>query len=244
MKLSACAALVIVAVLGLGGCAAQRQVQTPVPEMNLAEPLPAVAASFTTRLETQHGHRDGGQLPGPQTWRFFRETDSVEIEDLQTQSGEFWQRDGGTQFLFKLFHADGKGIEYRMDDLEMLEISRSWQQHALLIEPELLQSLALVETGWRDGYPFRRFKGEVAGSALEITWRLDLNLPLQIRRGDGGHVEITELTAAYPLAESPWVRRNRTGYDIIDYADLGDRESDPFVARVQGQLPGGHVHRH
>ncbi len=246
--------VLVVGLLALVGCTQQRQSAsaqptTQVPELNLSAPLPAVAATYvTTRAELVHDAKAArdhvAHESEPLEWRFFREVDRVEIEDLRSQSGELWQRDGATQFFFKLFHADRRSIEYRTDDLLMLEISPSWQQHALLMEPATLEKMTLVEAGWRDGYPYRRLRSVANNEMLEVTWRVDLNVPMQIERRHGDHVETTVLKTLYPLDKSPWARRDHSAYEVIDYADLGDRESDPFVARIQKQLPGGHQHHH
>ncbi len=224
--------------------------------LDVTEPLPNVAATYSTRREVanaaehKHTHADkavhaeGAHVGKVLQWRFFREADRVEIEDLTSQTGELWQRDGKTQFFFKLFHADRRSIEYRMDDLQNLNITASWQQHTLLIDPDILRQLAVVKTGSRDGYAFAQLKGTVKGEAWEIMWRSDLKLPTKIRREHEGHVEVTELETVHPLTTSPWPRRDHASYEVIDYADLGDRESDPFVIRVQSQLPGGDVHHH
>lgn len=227
--------------------------------LDLNEPLPNIAATYVTHRELAHSaddkhehahhadpavHKAEAHAGQTLQWRFFREADRAEIEDLTSQTGELWQRDGKTQFFFKLFHADRRSIEYRMDDLQNLNITSSWQQHILLVDPEILRQLAVVKTGSRDGYAFAQLKGTVKGETWEIMWRSDLKLPAKIRREHEGHVEVTELEAVHPLAASPWPRRDHVAYEVIDYADLGDRESDPFVIRVQSQLPGGDVHRH
>jgi hypothetical protein len=203
-----------------------------VPELNLTAPLPTIAAAYvTTRTEVPHAesekhhhekHSREKKQAATVEWRYYREQNRVEVEDLKSETGELWLRDGNTQFFFKLFHADRRGIEYRMDDLQILQVTASWQQHALLIDPEVLQKLTLIEAGWR----------------------VDLNLPLEIKRSDAEHSETTRLQSVHPLDKSPWQRRDHGNYEMIDYADLGDRESDPFVIRVQSQLPGGDVHHH
>src|SRR5690606_4611959 len=225
--------------LPLAGCTSteSKQAVAAVPELNLTAPLPAIAATYiTTRRQiaraanknTDHGEHDHKtQEAAAVEWRFYREQNRVEVEDLKSDTGELWLRDSNTQFFFKLFHADRRGIEYRMDDLQILQVTASWQQHALLIDPGVLQKLTLIEAGWRDGYPYRRLHGENKGERIEVTWRIDLNLPQEIKRSDAEHSETTRLQAVFPLAQSPWQRRDHGDYEMIDYADLGDRESDP-----------------
>lgn len=218
-----------------------------VPPLNLAMPLPEVAVEYVTTRTIEgerHAHGHDHPAPGTVTWRFFREHDRIDIENLEARTGERWQRDGNTQFFFKTFHADRRSVEYRMDDLKVINAALSWQQHAMLIDPSVLRALAEQDAGWRDGYPYRRYAGTVDGERLDVVWRVDLNLPVVLERERAEFRERTELKAAHALASAPWRRPDQTDYDVIDFADLGDRERDPFVLRVQAQLPGGDVHHH
>lgn len=222
-------------------------IERAVPPLDLAAPLAEVAASYvTTRTvdEGSHAHDHAHERAGEAEWRFFREHDRIDVENLAARTGERWQRDGKTQFFFKVFHADRKSFEYRTDDLIVINATLSWQQHALLIDPQVLQSLSLREAGWRDGYPFRRYSGTVNGEKLDVVWRVDLNLPVVLERERGDVRERTLLKAVHPLAQAPWTRPDQSDYEVIDFADIGDRERDPFVQRVQAQLPGGDVHHH
>ncbi|GAB3383427.1 hypothetical protein GCM10027514_23590 [Azotobacter armeniacus] len=218
-----------------------------VPALDLAEPLPEVAATYvTTRVVEPGGHAHGHDHPpaGEAEWRFFREKDRIDIENVEARTGERWQRDGRTQFFFKVFHADRRSVEYRADDLMMINAALSWQPHALLIDPQVLQSLALQDAGWRDGYPYRRYSGMAGGEKLDVLWRVDLKLPVVLERERADYRERTELKAVHPLAASPWTSPDQSDYEVIDFADIGDLERDPFVQRVQAQLPGGDVHHH
>ena len=218
-----------------------------IPPLDLAVPLPDVAALYvTTRADEDrsHAHEHDHPPAGRVEWRFFREPDRIDIDNVHARTGERWQRDGKTQFFFKLFHADRRAFEYRMDDLKVINATLSWQQHALLIDPQLLQQLTEQDAGWRDGYAYRRYGGTTGGEKLDVVWRVDLNLPVVLERERAGRRERTELQAAHPLASAPWTGPDPSSYEVIDFADIGDRERDPFVQRVQAQLPGGDVHHH
>jgi hypothetical protein len=103
-----------------------------------------------------------------------------------------------------------------------------------------------VDERWIDGHPARVYRGTVDKQKVEIVWLVDINLPQSIVRHDldGKLIEQTTLAELQPLTGSKWPCRCGDGYEIIDYADLGDRERDQFVMRVQSQLPGGDFHRH
>jgi hypothetical protein len=79
-----------------------------------------------------------------------------------------------------------------------------------------------------------------------MTWKLtvaiDLMLPLEVERRTEAALERTTLVSVFPLSAAPWAPVAAADYELIDFADLGDRASDPFVARVESRLGLGHEH--
>jgi hypothetical protein len=219
--------------LCLSGGALASEVATP-PDAGAM--LPPVAAEYRSTL------RVGDAPEQSTTWRFWRQADRIEREDMQNGTGEIWQRDGATTFLTRIYHGDRKGIEYRSDDLQILGASPQWRQLSLLVPPELLESLAVVEPEWRDGVPVRRHRSQAAGTTWDITFRTDLMLPVEVTRTRDGRSERLELLQATSLGDAPWQPGTIEGYEIIDYADLGDRERDPFVMRISAEEGHGHAH--
>lgn len=242
-------ALAAVAVL-LAACAARQ----PVPPLDLV----AVPSDISAQYKTRHiAHvadtglrRDGEQRHDDVAidvdWRIFRGASRIDIDNLSAQTGETWQRDGKVLIMRKLFHDDRKAIEYQMDDFAVLDMKPSWRKQAQLVDESLLLQLKAVDERWIGGHPARMYRGIVDKQQVEIVWLVDINLPQSIMRHalDGKLIEQTTLTELQPLKGTKWTCRCGDGYETIDYADLGDRERDKFVMRVQSQLPGGNVHRH
>lgn len=242
-------AVFVALVVVLAGCAAQQAVSP----LDLDVAPPEIAAQYTTRhiaFETDHGHRAEVHADESSAsvvdWRIFRGTNRIDIDNLSAHTGETWQRDGKVLIMRKLFHDDRNAIEYQMDDFSVLAMKPSWRKQALLIDPALLSQLTPVGERWIDGHPARTYRGSLGAQKIEIIWLVDINLPQSIVRSDsaGDLIEQTTLVALQPLTGQRWTCRCGEGYEIIDYADLGDRERDQFVMRVQSQLPGGNVHRH
>ncbi|MBD9357454.1 hypothetical protein [Methylomonas albis] len=205
--------------------------------------LPAVAAEFiTTRAGEEHDHEAHQALPAEVSWRFWRDSRQITIERPQLGVGELWQLNDRELTHRKLYHQDRRAIEFQAGDLRMLEIAPSWQKLALLVDSQLLDKLIAEEVEWTDGIPTREYQGKVADTEWHVLMRLDLALPLLIERQQGDFSERTELLHAYPLRAAPWQPTSTQGYDVIDFADLGDKESDPFVIKVQAQM--GHEHHH
>ncbi len=211
--------------------------------------LPAVAAEFTTTRngedrEHRHDHEEHEPASAPVsvTWRFWRDSQQLTIERPQLGMGEAWQRDGQSIIHRELYHRDQRAIEFQDDDLRMLQSTPSWQKLALLFDRQILEQLEAGDIEWSDGYPTRDYQGTVGETTWHIVMRMDLALPILIEREQQGFSERTELLSAYPLENAPWHPTSVQGYDIIDFADLGDKEYDPFVARVLSRM--GHSHAH
>jgi hypothetical protein len=208
-----------------------------------SEELPKVAAEYmTTREGMEHGHEHHDAVADNVTWRFWRNGQQIVIERPQLGLGELWQRDGKTLIHRKLYHADRRAIEFQEDDLRMLETQPSWQKLALLVDLKVLEQLGAGNMEWSDHHPIREYQGKIGDSQWHIVMRMDLGLPVLIEREQDGVSDHTELLNAYELNAAPWQPTPTNGYDIIDYADLGDKEYDPFVIKVQAQM--GHDHHH
>ena len=236
MRLSLYSAVLLpaVALLVLQGCATGGR---PLPEPASAEALPPVAAAFRTHI--QHDGRD--EIAD---WRFWRSADRVHRENLQSRTGDLWQRDGATLFHTMLFHAERRGIEFEAADLQMTGSHSSWAEHAQIVSPVLLQQLRLGKAGRTGAIPYQDFSGEIEGVKWRVRMRKDLMLPVRIERRSASETLRIELIESHPLAQAPWSPPAAEGYGMVDFADLGDHERDPFVQRLQAYMGIGHGHEH
>ncbi|MDD5579167.1 MAG: hypothetical protein PHY16_07815 [Methylobacter sp.] len=65
-----------------------------------------------------------------------------------------------------------------------------------------------------------------------------------IKRTEHGHTIITRITALYPAVQSPWPYQRSGDYRSTDFADIGDKENDPFIKSILHKIKGGHNHAH
>lgn len=232
------AALLLVAagIVGLASCTRE----SPVPAAHFAATgLKPVAAQFLT---VQSFMADGHRHEQTSQWRFWRGEAQLTSESLDDHTGELWQRDGATLFHRKLYHEDKRSIEAQLDNDQPAAGAPVWTQQALLVNPPLVSKLKETKSGWRDGYPYRRYAGTVDGAQWDIVVRVDWMLPVVIERRQEQLSVRTEATAVYELKDAPWRPTDASGYEVIDATDLGDRELDPFVQRVHREMGG--IHRH
>ncbi len=98
-----------------------------------------------------------------------------------------------------------------------------WNKLASLIDPAQLQS-QLKKTGEKKtafGYAVFRYRGRTKDGGMELRV---YNHRRALR---------TELKAIHPLSRTPLAQPDLSGFEEIDFADLGDKESDPFVRRIE-----------
>ncbi len=177
-------------------------------------------------------------------WRLWRSADRVTREWLRDHTAEVWQRDGATLFRTVLFHDERRGIEFEPADLQMTGAAASWSQQTQLVSPALLRSLRAGKSGWREGVPWREFTGEREGMRWRVRLRMDLMIPMLVEQTTGKQLTRITLLEAYPLTQAPWQPTPYDNYGMLDFADLGDHERDPFVLRAQARMGLGHGHAH
>ncbi len=228
--------LPLLAMLGLvlGGCASS---ELPVPELDANAAIAPVAAQFRTTV-IQDGDRATSE------WRYWRSENRVQREDLGEKTGDLWQRDGSTLFHTLLFHEDRRGIEFEQADLQITGSATTWEQQAQIVSPDLLEKLKQVKVGWRDAIPYREYAGKVGDVRWRVRMRMDLVLPMLVEQDTAQSSLRIELVEAHALASAPWQPTSSEGYGVLDFADLGDHERDPFVLRVQAHMGVGHGHDH
>lgn len=227
--------------------------RSPIPETQWQGPLPDIAAEFRTTLRTMrkvaadappHHETDSPTKAHTETqqWRIWRKSHELIRENLTGNTADQWHQDGNTLIQKTYFHHDRRGVEFQQADLQMMNTQPRWQSLQLVFDPELLGKLKMTEAGWHDGVPFQRYEGTLEGSQWRLEVRTDLMLPLQIERQTEHARETITLVNAFPLTQAPWQPVPTHNYNVIDFADIGDMESDPFVKKIEAQLGGVHHH--
>lgn len=225
---------------GLGGCATTAR---PLPEPVAEALLPPVAAQFRTTVVSDRKPGDHSQKVTSE-WRYWRSANSVQREDLGERTGDLWQRDGATLFHTLLFHEDKRGIEFEQVDLQMTGANTSWAQQAQVVSPEVLRNLKVVKSGWSGDVPYRDYVGTIGAVRWKVRMRADLLLPVRVEQRTEHESLRIDLVEVHAQAAAPWQPTSPAGYGMVDFADLGDHERDPFVIRVQAQLGVSHGHEH
>jgi hypothetical protein len=196
--------------------------------------LPAVACRYES---SRQGLASTGAAQTQTTLTssyFWRAQDRVETRDASGETGALWERgNDGVIFFRKLYHQAHKAIEYYPDDLRAAGNNLSWDAVASTFDSKLLGG-ALKRVG-KEIYLDRdaeRYHGEVDGVWMEVVWLTQERLPALVKKTTARDVSTLQLAEIWPIDKAPWPASTRATleqYHHLDFADLGDMESDPFV---------------
>jgi hypothetical protein len=188
--------------------------------------------SLACRYETTVGLL--GQIQQTRDWYLWREPARIEAKEKIDDTGEIWRlgRDR-TIFYYRVFHKYLRVIEYTPGDLSALNSYRDWSRLSHIFDPSLLAKLSLTGTTEFLGLAAQRYQGQVNGFDLEVLWLKDEQIPALVRQFHSGRLVVLKLKELYPISKSPWHRVDTTNYENMDYADIGDRHSDPFLEKLQ-----------
>lgn len=219
----------------LNACA--QQPVKPLPIYPQAA-IPALAAEFITTVRSTAGTEQNYR------WRFWRSAERVETLDLQTHSGEVWLRAANGEISYqRIFHAQRTVIEFTAGDLKAIHAYPDWQAVSLLITAP--SSQALIPAGQQTllQRPTLRYQSPDDPQS-GLNWLEREQIPALIDFTQQQQTLQTQLLAVYSPASAPWVPPDVRDYAVIDFADMGDKENDPFIQSIQHTLKGGYSHSH
>lgn len=223
----------------LTACAHQPNMPLKIQALNQ---LPALAAEFETTVIESAAHGDDKQQH-TYRWRFWRAANRVETLNLQDQSGEVWSKSANGQIEYQqVFHDQQQVLNYVPGDLKAIGSEPDWSAIATLLNQTMVASLLAEDREELLGRPAILYQSKNPENPLEITWLEREQLPAMIKRTEHGDTIITRLTSVYPLKQSPWPYQRAANYRYTDFADIGDKENDPFIKSIQHKIKGGHSH--
>lgn len=203
-----------------------------VPSIKAAVPL---AARYDLQVNNQRTD-----------WYLWREADTIETANVLAGQNNIWQRTGPDAYNYRrVFHRDRRVVEYMPGELRTLHAEPDWEKLGSIISPQLLAQLKRGDSKRLFGQRAVRYSGRVSGQTVDLWWLEEARLPAALTMANNAQRMSMKLKELQAMASQPWPRADETriaAYSLIDAADLGDMESDPFVARLLQQ--DGHNHSH
>ena len=195
---------------------------------------PELACQFETVFESKLQNQPSFKS----MWRFWRATEEVESWQVGSKEGEVAALDGAGGVHFRrVFHPERTEVFYSAMELRVLGMTRDWGQSYSLVAPEFLKDKlapggaeVLLDT------TLEKYEGTVDGRQWVVLWSAREQLAYQLRVESERGVSTTTLLERYPLEKQPWERLRKRGYNSIDFADLGDSETNPVIRRIMNRL--------
>lgn len=179
-------------------------------------------------------------------WYLWRQADSIETANVAAGQNDIWQRVRGEDYHYRrVFHNDRRIVEYVPGEIRTRHAEPDWAKLASVISPQLLVELKRGANKTLFGQKAVRYTGQVGGQRIDLWWLERAQLPANLQMTRPGQRMTLALRELHDQAPTAWPRASEeriADYGLIDAADFGDMESDPFVARILRQE--GHSHAH
>ncbi|WP_064792004.1 hypothetical protein [Shewanella woodyi] len=159
------------------------------------------------------------------------------IYQTSPQTFEAWDKNGE---YIRYFPEERRSITYRPSDLRSLNISYDLLQQFHLVSPELKSQLQRGENTQASCFRLEQYSGLQGEQNIKLKWIESLALPYQFSITHARGSVHYQLRDASPMT-SEKVNTITQGYNDLDFADVGDSESDPFIAKMitQGFIQHG-----
>ena len=177
-------------------------------------------------------------------WYLWRDANSVETANSLTGQNTLWQRSGHNEYNYRrVFHKDQRVVDYTPGEIKTRHAEPDWAKLASVISPFLLEELKRGPSKTLFGQKAVRYNGSVGGQKIDLWWLEQAKIPAQLHMIHGKERMQLDLKELHGSSPANWPRADEekiAAYGLIDAADFGDMENDPFVARVMQQDGHGH----
>lgn len=173
---------------------------------------------------------------------------------------ELWQELRNQQIRpIRYFQEAQRGIEYQPSEVQG---KQDWSSKYQLVSDKLLASMTHQKSTGGGCELTEYYTKQQGESKIELSWLANQKLLKSIRISTPGYSREIVLTASNHNQQEVQAQFAKwDSYQTTDYADIGDNESDPFLAKMinqgfvehgasgfydaQGnQLQGSHKHHH
>ena len=220
----------------LSACSSYQGESFPVQTI---EKLPNAAIEFETTI-TKADHSENHYR-----WYFWRTDNRVETRNPQDNSSEEWTKLANGQVEYAIiFHDAKQAIDYSPVDLGMIGETPNWAMTTLLFSPEMMATLVSDNDETLFNQKAIHYKTNLPNTIFEVTWLSQMQIPAMIKREENGQTITTKIVSLEPAEKSMLSNPDASAYYHTVFADIGDKESDPFIKSVMHKLKGAHDHSH
>nr|WP_320125224.1 hypothetical protein [uncultured Shewanella sp.] len=152
---------------------------------------------------------------------------------IQRDGSTFEQWSNNGEYV-RYFPAEKRSVTYRKGDLRALNIQHDRDQLYHVVSPALPTHMTKTQAKQEACFATQGFEGKVNGLESELVWIDAIGLPAEFILGQSQPNLAYKLVGVEPFASDAFVVLTQD-YQDIDFADVGDSESDPFIAKMINQ---------
>ncbi len=194
----------------------------------------------------------GEKLSETRQLELWRDGPRVLRVDQENNVAELWANAANKLYLTRYFDGHERGIEYHPGDIDSELDQAHWQQIRQILPDSKLAAMQLISESGSGCDEVQTYEANFEDTKVRVKWLPATNLVKELRRSNTSQTtlwSLREVISDGPEIAAAFAARN--DYQLIDYADIGDNESDPFLHEMAhfdftGQnrhgSPGGHAH--
>lgn len=179
-------------------------------------------------------------------WYLWRDAERIETATLASGQNIVWERLGPNAYRHRqVFAGDRRIVDSSPGEIRTRRAEPDWSQLASVVSPQLLGVLRRGASRLQFGQLSTHYSGAIHGQKIALWWLEDTQLPAQLTISGPYRVFTLRLREIHAVAPAAWPRitdEKTADYTVIDAADFGDMESDPFVARLMARDAQPHAH--
>ncbi|MGK2913811.1 MAG: hypothetical protein ACSLE5_05030 [Porticoccaceae bacterium] len=200
----------------------------PSAQQGVVTAAPALAARYELRIGNH-----------TTDWYLTRTAARIETFNVGSRQGEIWERAANGAIDYRrVFFSDRKIVEYSAGELRARGAAPQWTKLASLVDPRVIAGLRQTGEQTLSDRRALMLEGDIDSEPARLWWLPDAQLPARLERGvDARRVQL-DLRELHQAPPAGWPRMDDdglAGFSVIDAADFGDMESDPFVQKVMAQ---------
>lgn len=190
----------------------------------------------------------GKSLQKPQIIHFWRDHDQVIYEYNTQEITEEWRllKNNHVQ-LIRYFDHYQRGIEYQPADLHIEKMESSWEKKEQILNQKFIDQLVVekkIKTACSTVSTFKTNRGKTnTNNLIALSWDNSYHLPTKLTTKQDN--KLITWTLQKLITDPLVVKQNftkRDDFELTDYTDIGDNESDPFLAKMINQGFISHHH--
>jgi len=189
-----------------------------------------IAGKYTIEIKDSHS----GKLLNKERLNVWRMGNAVAYENLDTQITEIWSLISNGQVKpDRYFDEYKRGIEYQPADINNGRGDRHWSAKYQIVSNADIKKMQLKKTTGKACDELNHYVNHAAKDEIKLAWLTQLNLPKEMTYTQG-KTSVTwmlqELITDKEQIKATMAKRQN--YEVTDYADIGDNESDPFLLKM------------